>query len=292
MAQSLPADLQRAGPLSDPVRAASGLIALCTAAGLVGAFAVRASVDAPLSWAEGLFVLSGIMTPLAMWLLVGPGRREPVLYLRAFRSDYDVNAGGVRRLLRASLGQRLRLCGIRAPQERVSWFSRLLLSAVTAYRYLGTEQFELEASDYNWMPRLLASLARARLVIIDIRDLTAHVADEIRLSHLAMDSKRCIFLTDSTRPEPAWRTFIPDARFVSRLPIRSASRCSKMHARRCLRTAGAPQPKRLLDGRINLGIGIDQRLDALQGNSHHEHRPQAGRGCRESRRHVGHDRGD
>lgn len=213
-AEAPPADyLQRVRPLSDPVRALSTFIVVNGVATAVIMAAIRVGGGSSLSVTDALLVCSVTLTPLAIWLLLAPSRRAQVLYLRAFRSD--ATAVPLRRLLRAAIGSRLRLCGIRPPQERVSRLTRLLLSGGIGFRYLGTEQFELEASDYNWMPRLLASLARARLVIIDVRDLTELVADEIRLSYLALGSDRCIFLTDATRPESAWVQLIarllPDA---------------------------------------------------------------------------------
>jgi type IV pilus assembly protein PilA len=78
------------------------------------------------------------------------------------------------------------------------------MSGATGLRYVGTDQFELEASDYNWMPRLLVSSIRARAVFLDIRDMTPHLADEMRLSYLALGVERCIFLTDTSRSDSAW----------------------------------------------------------------------------------------
>lgn len=209
IAPALTDHLRRAGPLSDPVRLVSTLIIINTALVLVlVAITVARSVNvSKLDGAEfGLLVvlviLSVVLQPLAMWLLLRPAQRQSVLYLRAFRSD--VEAVSVRRLIRAALGSRQRLSGIRPPRERVSMVSRLLLTAATGFRYLGSEYFDLEASDHNWMPRLLASMARARFVFIDVRDVTIHVADEIQVCYVAMGPDRCIFLTDNSLPEGEW----------------------------------------------------------------------------------------
>jgi hypothetical protein len=144
--------------------------------------------------------------PAALWVLLQPARRPSVLYVRAFRSD--LNAAHLRLLLRAALGSRYRLCGIRAPGVRVSWLFRVFLTAYTGVRYLGSGFSELEAGDDNWMARLLASCARTRLVFVDVRDITPHVADEIVLSFCAMGLQRCIFLSDPSKAENEWRQLI------------------------------------------------------------------------------------
>ncbi len=53
------------------------------------------------------------------------------------------------------------------------------------------------------MARLLASYAKGRFVFIDLRDVTPHVADEIRFSFLAMGVERCVFITDTTQEREA-----------------------------------------------------------------------------------------
>ena len=144
-----------------------------------------------------------ISMPLAFLLLFKPVFGKTVFYLRAFRSDNA--AKELRLLIRAALGPSYRLSGIRPPSKRSSWWSRLLSTTATGLRYLQSNDFEMEASDHNWMARLLASYAKAPFVFIDVRDLTTHVEDEVRLSYLAMGSQRSIFIVDPTSTENAWR---------------------------------------------------------------------------------------
>ncbi|HEX3620167.1 MAG TPA: type II secretion system protein GspG [Candidatus Udaeobacter sp.] len=75
--------------------------------------------------------------------------------------------------------------------------TRLLAQNLVVFRYFGSESFELEADDRDWM-------GRSAFVFIDLRDLTEHVEDEITLSYLAMDVQRCVFLVDSKRTKEEW----------------------------------------------------------------------------------------
>ena len=212
---ALDSDLRRAGYLSDPVKVLSNYLVVASAF-ILGLYflPVLISVEAEFwhqSWflalALALLLFSAAFAlPLAMWLVVLPARRKPVFYLRAFRSD--TQATHLRRLLRSALGESYRLCGICPPKERVNWVSRLFLTTATGFRYLGTNHFELEASDHNWMVRLLASYSKARFVFVDVRDVTLHVADEIRMSYLAMGRERCIFIVNNSRSDSEWKQFI------------------------------------------------------------------------------------
>ncbi len=203
--------LRQAVPLDDPVKSIATLVVVSATVMVLMTLAFQLPVlvfafelsRAQSASAAGLIVLAGIVGPLTLRALLLPGRRNTALYLRAFRSDGT--AAQVRSLIRVALGADYRLCGIRPPTERASWPSRVLLTVATALKYVGSESFELEADNHNWMPRLLASCRRSRLVFVDVRDLTAHVADEIRLAFAAMGADRCIFLTDGCKSDSAWR---------------------------------------------------------------------------------------
>jgi hypothetical protein len=207
----LPEELRHAGRLTDPVKVSANY-ALITAIAmviLVMTPILIAAVSDPGMLILAIFLVPvAISLPSAIWTLLQPARRRPVFYLRAFRSD--AQSTHLQRLLRTALGHRFRLCGIRPPRERVSWGSRLMLTAATGLRYLGSERFDLEASDANWMVRLLASYADAHSAFIDVRDITPHVADEIRLTYLALGPDRCIFITDPAKSDQEAHRTIAD----------------------------------------------------------------------------------
>jgi hypothetical protein len=207
-APTLPEELRHAGRLTDPVKASANyalITAIIIALFVVAPQFIVAVGEPELPILVIILVPVAISLPSAIWMLLQPARRRPVFYLRAFRSD--IQSTHLQRLLRAALGHKFRLCGIRPPRERVSWGSRLMLTAATGLRYLGSERFDLEASDANWMARLLASYADAHSAFIDVRDITPHVADEIRLTYLALGPERCIFITDPAKSdEEAHRT--------------------------------------------------------------------------------------
>ena len=205
-------------PLSDPVTVVARWLQISALVPLVIFLVELASAAAsPASRAHesailvvlvagGFGTFVALLTPAALYILVRAGRGEPVIYLRAFRSDQ--RAKRLRSLLKAALGPGMRLCGIRPPRERVSWFSRLFLATITGFRYLGSESFELEAADHNWLARLLATCAKARFVFVDVRDVTTHVADEIRLAILNFGAQRCLFIIDETRQAEEWQRLI------------------------------------------------------------------------------------
>lgn len=205
--------LKRCRPLSDPVRFFANVLrfwlivalTLATSAVVIG---IGVTILQKGSSSSGgivvvLIGLAGVLgAPLGVWMFFRSVQRPAVIYLRAFRSDLP--ARRLRSLLKAALGDRFRLCGIRPPQKRSGIFTRLFARGWIAFRYIGSEHFELEAEDHNWMARLLASYAKSRFVFIDVRDLTKHVEDEIRLSYLAMGRERCVFLIDPSRTEEEW----------------------------------------------------------------------------------------
>jgi hypothetical protein len=225
---ALPIVLARCKPLSDPVKSfarAVGvgmLICLLGGANQLLFLLILFGKSLPaggmiiLIWAILLSFL--ISLPLGMWLLLRTRKRTPVIYLRAFRSDRS--ARRLRSLLKAALGSQFRLSGIRQPRKRSTLFIRLFTQALTALKYVGSEHFELEAEDHNWMARLLASYAHTRFVFIDVRDVTPHVATEIQLSYLAMGPERCVFIIDPRQTEVEWtrtiRTVLDQRRNSSR----------------------------------------------------------------------------
>jgi hypothetical protein len=206
--------LEAAGPLRDPVRCFArillwlSLISLAiTFVTLLHGFGGAAPSKPKEIGALALILLIvGVPLPLGIWLLVRRATRRPVIYLRAFRSDRE--AVRLRQLLKAALGPRLRLCGIRPPGERSNWLSRLAGHGLVALRYFGSPQLDLEAEDHNWMARLLATYAHSRFAFIDVRDLTAHVENEIRLTYSALGRERCVFIVNDERPLPEWRATI------------------------------------------------------------------------------------
>lgn len=202
----IPEALSRCKPLSDPVQfIAGGLLRIMILLLLTLPFAVVAvfkSEDSQNRLAPLIGTTAFLSASLAVWLLLNKGKRVPVIYLRAFRVDQS--SSQLQTLLKAALGNRFRLSGIRPPRKRLRVWLQPFAQLWMALRYAGSQHFEFVAEDHNWMARLLASYARARLVFVDVRDLTTHVENEMRLSYLAMGAERCIFITDPTRSPEEW----------------------------------------------------------------------------------------
>jgi general secretion pathway protein G len=209
----VPAMLRRCGPLLDSVRFAvtflkwtTTLTALGFALTLVAArhqMEGDGLVVALLS--VGFLILLLFMSFGAYWLLMTEGgdKRDLSLFLRAFRSD--ASSDQLRAWLKAAMGSSWRLGGIRPPAEREPLWVTLISPLFTGLKYLGSRQFEMVAPDHNWMARLLASFAETRMVFIDIRDITPHVLDEIRLAWQVFGPRRTIFIVDSTKTAEAWQ---------------------------------------------------------------------------------------
>jgi len=156
--------------------------------------------------AIGMPIAIQLMTFGAYRLLMTEKKRttpDLAMFLRAFRSD--ASSDKLRGWLKAAMGQDWRLGGIRPPAERASFWVTLISPLITGLKYLGSRQFEMVAPDHNWMARLLATFARTRMVFIDIRDVTPHVLDEIRLAWQVFGAKRTVFIIDASKPEHAWK---------------------------------------------------------------------------------------
>jgi hypothetical protein len=212
-------------PLRDPVRS-SVIFVLCNTA--VTAFLTILIAWSTLQFAWGampelmvqaVFNFAILLPfPFAIWLLLRRSLKRKVIFLRSFRGDRS--AVWLRRLLAVALGKNHRLCGIRQPKARASFFMRAFMPVVTALRYVNSPKLDLEAEDSDWMARLLASYAQCRFAIVDIRDLTPHVLNEIRLSFHAFGAERCVFLVDSSQPPMEWHRKIAE---ILEVPEREAA---------------------------------------------------------------------
>lgn len=195
-------DFENYPPLFDPVAQLARFLGVVIALELlIGLFVlVRAGGQANGWMAAQLFGPCVLMAGL--FLLIRPARVTNVFYLRAFKTDR--NTADLRTLLKGALGPDFRLSGIRRPKERPSDFMKGFFSSIVALRYAGSHYMELEARD-DWMARLVASYAHARLAFIDLRLLTRHVQREVIFTFSCMGPARSIFLIDNSKDDAAWR---------------------------------------------------------------------------------------
>ena len=146
----------------------------------------------------GFLILTGFLAFVGTcwWVAMLPfnlkANDRRVLYLRAFKSD-DTSLK-MRALVRAGLPAHYVLEGIRQPQKRPPGLVRLFAEGLTAITFAGSEHFELEAADRNWLARLAASADGASAFVIDATEMTGNVRDEIKLALLVAGDRQCFIL--------------------------------------------------------------------------------------------------
>ena len=189
--------LDKTKPLADPIR----VITILTV--------VIALVTGIVTWpASGLWAALGTACGiLSFALLIAPSGKPNAIYLRAFRTDKST--AELRAELGAILGPEFRLSGIRPPRKKTSVFVRFLLPGVVAVRYSGSKFMELEAGD-DWMARLWKTYQTTRLVLIDVREMTHYVHQEIQLTVQSVGSPRCIFIVNQKKSDGEWRQLVAE----------------------------------------------------------------------------------
>lgn len=216
-------DLESCRPLADPVRfwsrVVSYLVVVQVIVILVTLIIQLRGED--LSNLDPLLVkiFTGVLVLnfLSLWFFLRPflmvAQKPKVLFLRAFshdrKSDQD---GDLRRTLKDCLPSDLSLGGIRPPDQRAgSWF-RALGEGLVAMKYLGSNNFELEAADRNWFARLLSSASAARGLIVDLRDTTPFVHDEMKLvASLKAGPEKTFLIGDDSQTADHWYKEFQDA---------------------------------------------------------------------------------
>lgn len=212
--------LKRCGALTDTIRVAELFLSSSVVfmlvfppllVAIVGMLTKTAELSASmLGWmlaGSAFGVLLSLPPIRSLFLVLREGKPQQVcLFLRAFRAD--ATSDQLRAWLKASLGGDYKLTGIRPPNERASPLLTFLSPLITGLRYAGSRQFELEAPDRNWMARLLATFGEARLVFMDVRDVTPHVLDEVHLAWKVFGPDRVIFIIDDRKSPAEWTDWI------------------------------------------------------------------------------------
>ena len=194
--------LSKTKPLADPVRLVSAWLALLVAVLVVYSVMVAlVGTDMGRVWP----LLATACLTLGFVLLIRPTGKPNAIYLRAFRTDKST--AELRSLIASILGPDFRLSGIRPPRERTSAFTHFALPGLVGLRYTGSKFMELEAGD-NWLARLWKTYQSVRLVLIDVRDVTAYVEQEVRMTLLTVGPSRVVFITNDDRSEAEWRRLI------------------------------------------------------------------------------------
>lgn len=182
-------------PLSDPLLSIKpwlkGLGWLSLASGVLLSALFLSTGDGEALYVGGLQFLSAGLIAVVV-LLALPRRPPDIFYLRSFRRDRDSYL--IRDLIEVALGAELRLAGIRDPKRRMPMILRPLLMTVMMLQYAGARYLNLEAGD-DWKARLWRSLALGRGAILDLRDPTPFVKEEVELALATLGPERVLFLT-------------------------------------------------------------------------------------------------
>ncbi|HEX4917978.1 MAG TPA: hypothetical protein VFV43_08800 [Limnobacter sp.] len=185
-------------PLSDPLYTLRPYVAFLIAIQLVVAagFFVFGVV---LGQLESLIQAGiGLIAPaflLVVYALALPRQATNVFYLRSFKKD--ASSHKVREMLEVALGGDFRLSGIRDPKKRVPHFLKPIVLVPMMLAYAGSKYLNLEAQE-DWKARLWRSLADARGVVLDVRELTEFVIEEIELVLACMSPERILFVVQNT----------------------------------------------------------------------------------------------
>jgi type IV pilus assembly protein PilA len=194
--------LSRAKPLADPLRIISALLMFEAIVVLIYALVLAiVGTDAGRLWGP----LGTACWIFAFALLIRPTGRPNAIYLRAFRTD--TSTAKLRAVIAAILGPDFRMSGIRPPSERSSVVTRFALPGLLALKYGGSKFMELEAGE-DWMARLWKTYQTTRLVLIDVRELTAYVRQEIKMTLLAVGVSRVVFVVSDDKTEAEWRRLL------------------------------------------------------------------------------------
>lgn len=182
-------------PLSDPLMTVKpwlkGLGWLSLVSGVLLCALFLGTGDGEALHVGGLQLLSAGLIAVVV-LLALPRRRPDIFYLRSFRKDRDSYL--IRDMIEVALGADLRLAGIRDPKRRMPLILRPLLMTVMMLQYAGARYLNLEAGD-DWKARLWCSLRLGRGAILDLRDQTPFVKEEVDLALATLGPGRVLFLT-------------------------------------------------------------------------------------------------
>lgn len=126
-----------------------------------------------------------------VYALALPKQTTNIFYLRSFKKD--ASSYKIREMLEVVLGSGYRLSGIRDPRKRVPHFLKPVLLIPMMLAYAGSKYLNLEAKD-DWKPRLWRSLSQAQGVVLDLRELTEFVIEEIELVLVCMSPDRILFI--------------------------------------------------------------------------------------------------
>ena len=139
---------------------------------------------------------------LALLIIAFPKRRTNAIYLRSFGKDSESKV--IREHIEVVLGPDYRLSGIRDPRRRVPHIIRPIALAYMALKYAGARYLNLEAGN-DWKARIWSSFRDARVVFIDLRDVTDFVKEEIELSIQSVGLERIVFIISADQDVEDWK---------------------------------------------------------------------------------------
>ena len=142
---------------------------------------------------------------LVWWRAFAPRRQTDVLYLRSFQNDPE--SWPIRVAIQDTLGDRVRLSGIRDPRRRGMSIQDGLSPWLRAMRHCTPKFMDLEAEN-DWQSRLWNSLQNGSMAVVDLSVVTPFVLDEIRLVVGAIGLERTVFLGSGPQSENQIRELV------------------------------------------------------------------------------------
>lgn len=143
--------------------------------------------------------LPGILLSMGLLKHVLPRYPSDVILLRSFQADRSSASARLRRTLETA-AHPCRVAGVRDPGRRWPVILRPVLYSAFIWTYAANRRMNLE-SGADWRERLLHSLVRCRAVVVDYREPTAFVTEELGMALAQAGEARLWVLIGQQTPE-------------------------------------------------------------------------------------------
>lgn len=166
---------------------------------LLGGVDLVAILDGQSTVMSLLSTMSGILLSAGLLKHVLPRYPPDVILLRSFQADRSKASAHLRRTLETA-AHPWRVAGVREPGRRWPAILRPLLHSAFVWTYAANRRMNLE-SGMDWRERLLHSLVCCRAVVVDYREPTSFVTEELGMALAQAGAARLWVVTGPQTPD-------------------------------------------------------------------------------------------